>query len=228
MRIQERAFLGKTFRPKTHFYFSSNKKLLAVITPWGQESTSPKHVFENLESLYSRLSEDKESTHPFPKLMSLNSMQNDIRTAVLQINQDLFSQVNQEEYAMGFELFFLSIVEHTISFIQIGQPFVLIDRPSSGLRNIGQMMDISLNNFIPHEALPPLPHQLLGIYGDISFSSFCFRFHPKDRLILLSRNAIPPSWFSLKREERTQDNFSQKAVADQPQTPFWLAIVDLT
>ncbi len=228
MRIQERAFLGKTFRPKTHFYLSSNKKLLTVLTPWGQESTSPENVFENLESLYSRLSEDRESTHPFPKLMSLNSVQNDMRTAVMQINQDIFSQVNQEEYAMGFELFFLSIVENTLSFIQIGQPFVLIDRPSSGLRSVGQIMDISLNHFASPQALPPLPHRLLGIHEDISFSSFCFRFHPEDRLVLLSRNSIPASWFSLNREERIKDKLSQKAVEDQAQTPFWLATVDLT
>ena len=228
MQIKERAFSGQAFRPKPHSYLSSNKKLLTVITPWGQEATTPQTVFESLESLYSRLSEDKESTHPFPKMMNLTPTQNDMRTAVLQTHQDIFNNINQEEYAMGFELFFVTIVENILSFIQIGQPFVLIDRPHYPLQSIGQVMDTSLNNFTQNKILPPLPYQLMGIHSDISFSSFFFRFHPQDRLILLSRNTLPASWFSLKREERTLDNLSQKVAKDNPHTPFWLSIVDLT
>ena len=250
MQIQERAFSGPAFRPKPHIYLSSNKKLLTVLTPWGQEATDPKNVFETLESLYGRLSEDKESTHPFPKMMHLTSTQNDMRTAVLQTHQDIFNNINQEEYAMGFELFFATITENIFNFIQIGQPFVFIDRLGTPLQSIGQIMDISINNFgqnqtilpsaetpspsvgetpsFTKKALPPLPYQLMGIHPDISFSSFCFRFYAEDRIILLSRNAPPPIWFSLKREERTLDNLSQKAAEDNPHTPFWLSVIHLT
>ena len=227
MRIQERAFLGKMLRPKPHSYLSSNKKLLTVITPWGQEATTPESVFESLESLYSRLSEDKESTHPFPKLTSLTPIQNDMRTAVLQTHQDIFNNINQKEYAMGFELFFATIEDNILSFIQIGQPFVLIDRPNCPLQSIGQVMDTSLNYFAK-PSLPPLPYQLMGIQSDISFSSFFFRFHPQDRLILLSRPTIPAPWFSLKQAERTLDTLNQKAAEDSPHAPFWLSIVNLT
>ena len=227
MQIQERSFSGKIFRPKPQCYFSSNKKLLTALTPWGQEATDPKDVFENLESLYSRLSEDKESTHPFPKLLSLSTIQNNMRTSVIQVNQDIFNSVNQEEYAMGFELCFIAIVENIVAFIQIGQPVILLDRPGYSLNSLGQVMDISLNNFVQDHPLPPLPHQLMGIHSDISFSSFFFRFHPEDRLVLLSRSHIPAVWFSLKRKERTLDQLSQTAVQENPHSPFWLSIVDL-
>ena len=227
MQIKERAFSGKIFRPKPHPYLSSNKELLTVITPWGQEAITPENVFESLESLYSRLSEDKESTHPFPKLTSLNPTQNNMRTAILQTQEDIFNNINQEEYAMGFELFFATTVDNILTWTQIGQPFLFIDRPSLGLQSIGQTMDMSLNLWTNLDrVLPPLPYQLMGIQSDLSFSSFCFRFHPEDKLILLSRSAIPTSWFGLKKEERTLDNLSQKAAEDNPHIPFWLAIVD--
>ena len=151
-----------------------------------------------------------------------------MRTTVIQINQNIFDKINQDEYAMGFEIFFATIVENVFTFIQIGQPVVLIDQPHQGLSIIGQTLPPPLSHKIdkktPH---PPLPYQLLGINEDISFHPFFFRFQPGDRLILLNRDAIPPKWFYLKREERTVDKLSQLAAEDKPHTPFWLGIIDL-
>ncbi|MYE07702.1 MAG: hypothetical protein F4X95_03000 [Oligoflexia bacterium] len=228
MKIQERSFSGKIFRPKPKCYLSSNKKLMTAITPWGQEAANTQDLFESMETQYNFLSEDKESTHPFPKLMSLTPIENDMRTTVIQINQNIFDKINQDEYAMGFELFFATVVGNVFTFIQIGQPVVLIDRPHQGLRIIGQTATPPLshktNKKMPH---PPLPYQLLGVNEDISFHPFFFRFQPEDRLILLNRDTIPAKWFYLKREERTVDKLSQLAAEDQPYMPFWLGIIDL-
>ncbi len=228
MNIQERSFSGKTFRPIPKSYLSANKKLITVITPWGQEATSTQEVFESIETQYNLLSEDIESTHPFPKMMSLTPTENNMRTAVIQTNQNIFNSINQEEYSMGFELFFATIVDNILTFIQIGQPFILVDRPHQDLRGIGQSIDPSLN--VPKNKTTintPLPYQLLGIHEDISFHPLFFRFQPEDRLILLNRNTIPTNWFTLKREERTLDNLSQQAAKDNPASPFWLAILEL-
>ena len=226
MKIQERSFSGKIFRPKPQCYLSSNKKLITAITPWGQEAASTQDVFENIETQYSFFSEDKESTHPFPKMMSLTPIENNMRTSVIQANQNIFNNINCTEYSMGFELFFATIMENIFTFIQIGQPLILIDRPHQHLRSIGQVIDPSLNTNINKQKLtPPLPYQLLGIHEDISFHTFFFRFQPEDCLILLSRNTIPTNWFSLKREERTLDNLSKTAADDNPQIPFWLAVI---
>ena len=229
MKIQERSFAGKIFRPKPKCYLSSNKKLITVITPWGQEATSTQDIFESIETQYNLLSEDKESTHPFPKLTSLTPKENDMRTAVTQTNQNIFDKINQDEYAMGFELFFATTEENICTFIQIGQPVILIDRPHQYLHSIGQAntppLSFSTDKKTPN---PPLPYQLLGIHEDISFHPFFFRFQPEDRLILLNRDAIPANWFHLKREERTMEKLSQLAAEDNPHTPFWLGIIDFT
>ena len=228
MNIQERSFSGKTFQPIPKCYLSSNKKLITVITPWGQEAGSTQEVFESIETQYNFLSEDIESTHPFSKMMSLTPTENNMRTAVIQTNQNIFNNINQDEYAMGFELFFASIVDNIFTFIQIGQPFILIDRPHQHLRSIGQIIDPSLNVSKNKNTInAPLPYQLLGIHEDISFHPLFFRFQPEDRLILLNRNTIPTNWFRLKREERILDNLSQQAAKDNPSSPFWLATVDL-
>lgn len=228
MNIQERSFSGKIFRPTPKCYLSSNKKLITVITPWGQEAASTQDVFENIENQYSFLEEDIESTHPFPKMMSLTSTENNMRTAIIQTNQNIFNNINQNEYAMGFELFFGTIVKNALTFVQIGQPLILIDRPQQNLHSIGHVIDPSLSISKNKSALnAPLPYQLLGIHEDISFHPYFFRFHSEDRLILLNRNAIPTSWFKLKREERTLDHLSQQAAEDNPHTPFWLAILEL-
>ena len=228
MNIQERSFSGKIFRPMPKCYLSSNKKLITVITPWGKEAASTQDVYENIENQYSFLAEDTESTHPFPKMMSLTPTENNMRTAVIQTNQNIFNNINQNEYAMGFELFFATIVENIFTFIQIGQPLILIDRPHQNLRSTGQAIDHSLNISKNQSTLnAPLPYQLLGIHEDISFHPCFFRFHPDDRLILLNRNTVPANWFKLKREERTLDHLSQQAAEDNPHTPFWLAILEL-
>jgi len=161
-------------------------------------------------------------------MMSLTPTENNMRTTVMQVNNNIFHHINQNEYAMGLELFFATIVEHIFTFIQIGQPFILIDRPHQYLRNIGHVLAPSLDTPTnKNAASPPLPHHLLGVHEDISLHSFFFRFQPTDHLILLNRNTIPTGWFHLKREERTLDNLSQKAAEDNPLTPFWLAIVQL-
>ena len=250
MKIQEQSFSGKIFRPKPKYYISNNKKLITVITPWGQEAVNTQDVFESISSQYHLLSEDKESTHPFPKLMSLTAIQNDMRTTVIQINQNLFNNINQDEYAMGFELFFATIVENIFTFIQIGPPMILIDRPRQCLHSIGQVTAPSLNAVnskyesalfynieqatnpslnVPAntQAPPPLPYQLMGIYQDISFHPFSFRFQSEDRLILLNRDTIPGKWFELTKEERTLEKLSRQAAEDNPHNPFWLAILQL-
>ena len=252
MKIQERSFAGKIFQPKPQCYLSSNKNLLVVITPWGQESVNTESLFEKLETQYNFFSKDKESTHPFPKMLSLTPLENNIRTTVIQINQDVFHNVNETEYSVGFELFLVAKEGDTIAFVQIGRPVVLLDRSDQPLQSIGQavqpksttkkehqppLADQYLQNMAwkvsssqkgdHQENLPLLPYHLVGVYEDISFHPVRFRRQKGDRLILLSQNDIPVSWFQTKREERTIDNFSRLAVEENPHAPFWFALLDL-
>ena len=241
MRITERSFAGAFFRPTPKYYFSSNKKMMAVVTPWGQEAVSTKDIFNDIESQYNFFLEDKESTHPFAKLLSLSPIANNMRTVVLLSNENIFKSLNESEYCMGFELFFAAFDDRICTFIQIGQPLVLLDRPQEPLCNIGYTMHSSLcwnaedstskiGNPSTQDHLAQvssLPHQLLGVHPDISFHPAFVHLKPKDRLILLNRTCIPPKWFQLSREERTLDRLSQIAAEHNPHIPFWISILEL-
>jgi len=232
MTLQERSFMGKIFHPKPKCYLSSNKKLIAVITPWGQEAIDTKEVFEEIENQYSLLSKDKEKTRPFDILTHLTEIENDMRTTIIQVNQNIFNSSNKDEYSIGFELLFGVVSENTFTFIQVGNPLLLIDKPHQDLQSLGVVMDSSLrrhtNTLQQLGAVPPLPYQLLGVYEDISVHSYFIRFHPQDRVIFLSRNNIPSNWFRVKRENRTLDYLSAKAGEINPNLPFWLGILQLS
>ena len=227
MRLQERSFSGKTFRPKPDWYSSSDNKVLMALTHWGTETGNTKEIFEEIESLYCSLSEDRESTHPFPKLMSLNPIENNMRTAVTQANQTIYDRLNQETYSTGFELFFATLEKDIMTIIQIGHPIILVDSLHQTLRVVGQVTDLNFGAKKNKQTLAsPLPYQLLGTHEDILFYTFRFRFRPEDRLILLNRNSIPSNWFNCAKKDRTLEKLSTLATEDNPLIPFWMAITE--
>ena len=138
MNWEKRSFSGKTLSPAPSCHISSDRKLLALITPWGLDNISPGNVFEELESEYNFFAEDSAKTYPFPRLVSLTETANNIRTSVIQVNNSIFHQANQEEYATGFELFYAVLHDKSCSFIQIGNPALLLDRKGRALQLIGQ------------------------------------------------------------------------------------------
>ena len=246
MKLTERSFSTKLIRPRPSSHLSSNKELIAILTEWGGHSINSKNIFDELESQYNFLSTDKESTQPFPKLISISLIENNMRSSLVQANQTLFQKINYEEYRTGFELFYATTQGHMCTVIQIGQPMMIIDRPNHILHYVGGSADrwsfsysqktapdsplntpadpASTHTNIP----PPLPGQLLGVYNDIAFHPFCFRFSSEDRLILLSRHNIPSSWFTIKRKDRDLNTLSELAVKENPDIPFWIGIIEFT
>lgn len=227
MNIQHRSFSGKLFQPIPKYHISINKKIIIAITTWGQNNVSTLDILQNIETIYTAFTNDKEYTHPFPIMLSLNTIENNIRTTIAQINKDIFEAINQTEYSTGFELFFGTITENIFTFTQIGQPLILNNQSDKNLYSIGQNISPALCTPHKQKTIPPLPYTLLGIYTDIAVQTFYFRFKPQDKLILLNRNAIPTSWFTLKPEERTLNNLSKLATKDNPHIPFSIAVIEL-
>lgn len=224
MKWQERSFAGKIFRPGPKCFLSSDKKIFAIITSWGANSLSEKEVFEELESQYNDFSDYEEKTMFVPKMMSLSSIENNIRSSIIQVNQNIYNKINKEEYTQGFELFFAVIKEEVCTFIQIGRPFILLDRKKLTL--LGQsggwfLPKPAAENNLTHYA--PLPCQLLGMYEDISCHPMRCKLSIGDRLIFLNRHLIPTTWFSTEQNQRTLDHLSQITADDSPETPFWLS-----
>ena len=226
IKWQERSFAGKIFCPGSNCFLSSDKKIFAVITSWGANNLSPKETFEELESQYNDFADYEEKTIFMPKMMSLSSIENNIRSSVIQVNQNIYNRINKEEYTQGFELFFAIIKDEVCTFIQIGRPMVLLNREKYPLTMIGQsggwfLPQSTAQNNLTHYA--PLPSQLLGMYEDISCHPTRCKLSTGDQLIFLNRLLIPTTWFNTKQKERTLDHLSQMTAEDSPETPFWLS-----
>ncbi len=227
IKLTDRSFRTQVIRPRPDSYVSGDGKLVVILTPWGDgEALSTQSVFEEIESQYNLLSADREKTHPFSKMMSLSVQENNMRTTVRTINQQIFEGVNEEEWHCGFEIFFASIQDNICTFIQVGQPMVLIERSKNQLHCLGHSADLAsfCYSSMEEEKLPapPLPGQLLGVYPDISFHPVSFRFSLEDSLILLSRQLIPLRWFETLKEGRDLNTLSEHARKDNPHLPFWI------
>ncbi len=215
MLQKELCLSGKMFRPRPECFLSSDKKLLAVITSWGEEQVSLKDVFEHLDSHYNALDKDSEQTRFTPFIEGLTLVENNMRSAVLKLNETIYNEVNKEEYMQGFELLFVVIQNQVCTLIQIGCPLILIDGASGGdLRPVGSSVN-HLWSFFPDEfKMAPLPSQLLGMYDNISFHPVSFRFLQNDRFILLNRHSIPHAWFRTQPDERTIEQLHKLCAED--------------
>ena len=225
MQLEERFFSTHLFLPRTKHYISERGKLFIALTPWGSNSYPEKDVFEELDSSFHFLESDKDSTQPFPKLMSLTQSENHLRSAIIQTNKSIYDQANHSAYSCGFEMLVIYATKSICTLVQIGSLSVLLDRPKQDLHLTGyfQHLNAPLN---PKWNAPPLPSQLLGIHPDISFHPVSFTLKREDSLILLQRQSeVPHTW--LKTETRDLKSLSQLAAEDNPHKPFWLAHLKL-
>src|SRR6185436_19410368 len=94
---------------------------------WGPRAPAKKVVEFISEFLLSKKS-DTESTSPFPMQSCLSVAENNIRTAVILANEQIYRQENREEYHAGFEIFVASWVGGEFSWVQIGQPHLCLWR----------------------------------------------------------------------------------------------------
>ena len=218
MNWHDQSFAGKNFQPRPKYFLSGDKKIFAIITAWGSNSLSAAELFEELETQYNYLSDSEEKTIFVPKMMSLNSLANNIRASVIQVNQ----KINKEEYTQAFELFFGVLHESVCVFVQIGCPFILLNRKAQDLMLIGQCNKAFISNRNIKDSAP-LPNQLLGMYEDISFHPMHYQVSEGDQMIFLNRQLIPKAWWNVDPANRKLNYLSQLATEDSPEMPFCLS-----
>jgi hypothetical protein len=71
-----------------------------------------------------------------------------------------------------------------------------------------------------------MPSQLLGTDPscNLSVNSFCPQ--PNDRLLLISRSAIPSQFYNLTKDRHTIDAITEVFAQDDPDLPFWIGHLD--
>ena len=227
MELKFQAFGGKIFRPQPEVLFHKELGLFAVVTPWGPQFQT-KEVISSLIQNYETYSSDEEVTAVYEPLSSLSPEENTFRQAVLSCNEHIFREQNKEsEYTFGYEMVCGVIRQQQILFIQVGHPYIYLDRPDIPLQPLGHVLDLAAGYSRLPQNPPPLPSQLLGLYPDMHFSVFRLPVEKTDRLLFISRSFIPVSVITAPRKERTLNFMARRLAEDSQDSPFWIGLLNL-
>jgi hypothetical protein len=226
LSFTERPYGGNNARPRPEFHLDRESKLLVVATPWGPRNIARKTI-DLITDYYTMAKADKEATSPFPRLSCLSYEANHLRTAVMLANDALYNDENKTEYKAGVELFAASFNENELIWVQVGQPHLFLSRGNGLMIPLGSTIDLAADLSSAGEMLPSLPQHILGIESTLNLSVNNFRAQPGDRLVLLSQSAPPSSLYMMKRDELTVENITRTLANQDPNTAFWVGVLDL-
>jgi hypothetical protein len=221
MKVEQRSYRGKTFRPTPLLHVEPN--LIMIVTPWGKPS-SAERAREVVADFILSSRNDQEATSPFQKMTCLSPLANNVRVAMMLLNDTLYREENRDDYSEGVEVLICARHENEVTIAQIGQPFVFLNRKGLPLQPLTGGGDMALEMSEAPELLSPLPRALLGLYSTSNFSIQSYRMAEEDRLVFLSRSHFPMEFLNLKSSERNLDNFSKILSSEHPDIPYWLAV----
>ncbi|MBS1969920.1 MAG: hypothetical protein JSU04_06410 [Bdellovibrionales bacterium] len=226
MRITERSYSTKNFRPRPEIYVEPDGSFIVVTTSWG----SPEHAArlnEDVAKYVQAAKADVEVTSPFEFLTSLTNQANYLRIATLIANESFYRSENKADYQAGLETLLLLRTGSQMAYAQVGSPHLLIQKSDKVMAPISVNFDSSLEMSGEDGALmPPLPQTLVGIDTSLNIRVGDFRIEDSDRLILYAGGIWPESiWNSSYSADLQQ--MTQKLVQKNPDAPFWLGIVEL-
>lgn len=226
MRIVERSYSTKSFRPRPEVYLEPDGSFIVVTTSWG----NPEHATrlnDDVAKYIQAAKADIEVTSPFEFLTSLTNQANYLRIATLIANEAIYRGDNKSEYHAGLETLLLLRTDSQMAFAQVGAPHLLIQKSDRMMTPIAVNFDAGLEmSGDDGVILPPLPQVLVGVDSSLNIRVGDFRVEDRDRLILYSGGVWPESiWNSPQATDLQQ--MTQKLVQKNPDAPFWLGIVSL-
>lgn len=226
MKIQERSYSTKMFRPRPEIYAEPDGSLLVVTTSWGD----PEHAVrfnEDVAKYIQAARADVEVTSPFEFLTSLTNEANYLRISALIANESFYRSDNKADYQAGLETLMLLRVGSQLAYAQVGAPHLLIQKADRLVAPVSMNYDASLEMSGEQGILlPPLPQSLVGIDMNLNIRAGHFRIDDRDRLILYSGSIWPEALWGATATTDLQQ-LTQKVVQKNPEAPFWLGLVHL-
>lgn len=221
MSFNERSYSGEIFRPRPEVIATDDGSLIIVATPWGPRNSARK-MAQFIQDFFMSARDDREATSPFARLTCLSPLANQLRLTVKMANDLLYNEDNKSEYLSGCELTVVARTPHEIAFVQVGFPYLLLDRPTLGLTPLGYQSDLATELSMGTGVLPPLPAQLLGLDPTSDFAVHSLKPVRGDRFVLVSRSALPAEVYALPYGRRSLDDITKVLAAHDARTPFWL------
>lgn len=226
MRIEERSYSSKLYRPRPAIYTEPDGSFLVISTSWGDPEDAQK-VNDDIAKYVQASKADVEVTSPFEFLTSLTMEANYLRIAALISNEQLYRGNNKNEYVAGVETLILLHKGSQMAYAQVGTPHLLIQKDGQPLSPVSVSYEASLEmSGAENSILPPLPQTLLGLNMNLNIRSGDFKVDEGDRLVLYAGSHWPDSLWNSTQASNLQQ-WTQKMVQRNPEAPFWLGVVRL-
>ena len=223
IKIEDRSFGGKTFRPQTKVDFEDSNKLLICTTTWGRDDISEK-VSEFIKNYINIADDDTEMTMPFARKENLQVKGNTLRMAVIMASEKINADYNKEELQAGFEIFAAIQEGPQWTYVSCGQPSVILIRDEMGIIPLSQSVDLNILTQNSHIE-DPLPTAVLGIGQQPPIQYGNLRLRKQDRIALISRSYIPSPFYQLSPAEVSLSSLSDILARDNENIPFWAALL---
>lgn len=222
MSFQQRSSPGQHHRlPRPEVIYDAESRFLLVATTWGKPEAGRK-VAQTIADYFLSSRNDKDATSPFRKLEHLSTMANNLRIAALVGSEMLYREENKAEYTCGLELFAAYKFEEELTYLQVGQPSVILARKGMGVMPLSVRMNLSGELALGNQELPPLPGNLLGVSAEPAMTIETFRPQDQDRMILLSQSWIPKAFMDIQEPDINLESISQALSAEQK--PYWIGL----
>ena len=225
IKIDERSYGGKKFRPNTTVDFESSNNLLICVTAWGQPDIAGK-VIESIKNFITLAKEDTELTVPYARKENLQQLGNVLRMAIIMASEKIFNEFNKEEYVSGFEIFAGVQDGPQWIFVNCGQPSLVLCRSGMGIVPLSQSVDLNVLT-LRTSILDPMPNNLLGLGQHPPIHYGNLRLRNSDRLALISRTYLPTDFFQLSEDQFDIDHISKALANDSQDVPFWLGLISV-
>jgi hypothetical protein len=225
MKVNQRSYGGKIFRPKPLLHQEEN--LLVLASCWGVGDQTQR-VVDEIVKYVTAATGDVEVTSPFEYLTCLSNQANYLRIATLLANDYVFRGENRAEYTSGYETLILLKNNNQLTWAHVGGPNVLIRRNKKSLVPLVTKYDLSVEFNNAPEAFPPIPGQLLGLDSTCQIICGDSLIQSGDQLVLSSSSHLSPAfWLESKESSLSLDKVTHWMTQEDPESPFWLATVDI-
>jgi len=222
MEFEERSYAGNRIRPRPEYQHLSAENMIVVATPWGPRAAA-KNTIKTVTDFVTTHYRDPDATSPFPRIPALSEVANTIRIGALIANDELVRKENREEFRVGVEFFAAMKKNREVSWIQIGQPHVILLRRGRSPLTLSSNIDLSMDADAK-KAPDPLPGDSLGLQSIPPLFLNTFRFQTGDQLLLLNYTWPPRSLYQIPESHWDVEGVTQVLVNSNKDEPFWIGL----
>ena len=223
MRLDTRPYGGQLFRPEPEVYISDDQSVVIIATPWGNPKVAKDFISIFLN--HWRDSKTEAQNHLSPLEDNLTLPEYLFKLSLLAAHEDIKDKYNDEELSAATEVLCLFKNQQKLTWFHVGSPSVILVRGNE-LLPLFHNTDLSHDYSTPEKHLAPLPKNLLGLQQNLNIGVGNIRYKPGDRLLMVSRYAIPFSFFQQIHADNLELNtITHLLAADNVDQPFWLGLL---